>query len=120
MDLDPASAPDSAPPSDSMLFADRMPLDGLAVKGELHGVLNAFQNSRSFGVYVCEAFRDPRKAPIDAYWEEVAGEAYGIEDLHRLIGRRDHPLSDEARARMHQFARLLERLSRRVDRLVVQ
>lgn len=88
-------------------------------KAELHRVLQAVQCSAEFGIYFCENFRDPRKHYIDDYWDEVAHEAIGISDLHKLVGKRTEPLSDEARTRMHQFARLLERLARRIDRIVL-
>lgn len=89
-------------------------------KFELHRVLQAVQASSEFGVYFCESFKDPRKHYIDDYWPEVQHEALGIQELHRLVGKVDNaPLSDEARAHMHQFARLLERLARRIDRIVL-
>jgi hypothetical protein len=93
-----------------------------ALKIELHSVLNAFQHSPAYGIHVCESFRDPRKHCMDDYWEEVQYEAISIADLHTLVGgcqREPRELSDEARARLHQFARLLERLSRRIDRVVL-
>lgn len=89
-------------------------------KAELHRVLQSVQCSSEFGIYFCESFRDPRRHYIDDYWSEVSQEAVGIEDLHRLVGRVDNaPLTDEARAKLHQFARLLDRLSRRIDRVVL-
>ena len=89
-------------------------------KVELHRVLQAVQCSTDFGVYFCESFRDPRRHYIDDYWSEVREEAVGIEELHRAVGRVDNtPLSDEARSRLHLLARLLDRLSRRIDRVVL-
>lgn len=89
-------------------------------KAELHRVLQSIQCSNDFGIYFCESFRDPRRHYIDDYWNEVAQEAFGIEDLHRLVGRVDtSPLTDEARSRLHLFARLLDRLARRIDRVVL-
>jgi hypothetical protein len=89
-------------------------------KAELHRVLQAVQCSNDFGIYFCESFRDPRRHYIDDYWSEVRDEALGIEELHRAVGRVDNtPLTDEARARLHLFARLLDRLSRRIDRVVL-
>lgn len=89
-------------------------------KAELHRVLQSIQCSHDFGIYLCESFRDPRRHYIDDYWTEVSGEAFGIEELHRAVGRVDNtPLSDQARARLHQFARLLDRLARRIDRAVL-
>lgn len=93
-----------------------------AVKIELHSILNAFQSSPRFGVHVCESFKDPRKHAMDDYWGEVELEAFSIEDLHHVVGgaqRQPSELSDESRARLHQFARALERLSRRIDRVVL-
>ena len=89
-----------------------------AIKTELHKVLNCIQNSADFGIYLCEDLRDPRRHHIDDYWTEIAGTAMGLDDLHKLIGSTSTPLSDEALARMHQLARLLERLSKRIDRAV--
>lgn len=89
-------------------------------KAELHRVLQAIQCSTDFGVYLCESFRDPRRHYIDDYWQDVCKEAIGVEEMHRLVGKvNDTPLTDEARARFHQLARLLERLSRRIDRVVL-
>ncbi len=89
-------------------------------KTELHRILQSIQCSSDFGVYLCESFRDPRRHYIDDYWHEVAPEAFGIEELHRIVGKVDNtPLTDEARSRLHLFARLLDRLSRRIDRVVL-
>jgi hypothetical protein len=89
-------------------------------KAELHRVLQSIQCSSEFGVYLCESFRDPRRYYIDDYWQEVSHEAVGIQDLHRLVGKvNSTPLSDEARTRLHQLARLLDRLARRIDRVVL-
>ena len=90
-----------------------------ALKIELHSVLNAFQHSPAYGVHVCESFRDPRHHSMDDYWDEVACEALSVHELHSLVGGAGKPLSDEARARLHQFSRLLERLSKRIDRAVL-
>jgi len=90
-----------------------------AGKIELHRVLNAFQHSADYGVHVCELFKDPRRYTLDAYWDEVFLEAFSIDDLHHAVGGVATPLSDDARARLHQFSRALERLSKRIDRVVV-
>jgi hypothetical protein len=87
---------------------------------ELHNVLNAFQSSRGHGLYVCESFRDERRGGIDTYWHEVEAEAHGIEDLHRSVGSFTRPLRDEARRDLHRFARTLERLAKRIDRVVTE
>jgi hypothetical protein len=90
------------------------------VKTELHRVLQSIQCSSDYGVYFCESFRDPRRHYIDDYWSEVSHEAFGIEELHHLVGKvNSSPLPDEARARLHEFARLLDRLARRIDRVVL-
>ncbi len=89
-------------------------------KAELHRVLQAIQCSSDFGVYLCESFRDPRRHYIDDYWHDVSSEAIGIEEMHRLVGKvNNSPLTDETRAKFHQLARVLERLSRRIDRVVL-
>ena len=89
-------------------------------KAELHRVLQSIQCSHDFGIYLCESFRDPRRHYIDDYWTEVSHEAFGVEELHHAIGRVDSaPLTDQARARLHQLARLLDRLARRIDRVVL-
>ena len=90
-----------------------------AGKIELHHVLNAFQHSTEYGVHVCETFKDPRRYVMDAYWDEVREEACSIDQLHNLVGGVSTPLSDTARARLHQFSRTLARLSRRIDRVVL-
>lgn len=89
-------------------------------KAELHRVLQAVQFSAEYGVFFCENFRDPRRQHIDDYWEEVCNEAIGIDQLHRAVGRVDNTeLSRAALSRLHLFARLLERLARRIDRVVL-
>lgn len=90
-----------------------------AMKLELHSVLNAFQASPKYGVHICESFRDPRKHDMDDYWAEVQFEALSVDELHKAVGSFDKPLSDDGRARMHQLARMLERLSKRIDRIVL-
>lgn len=90
-----------------------------AGKLELHRVLNAFQNSPDFGIHVCEQFRDPRKYVLDQYWDEVSLEAFSIHDLRHAVGGIEAPLTDDARARLHQFSRVLERLSKRIDHVVL-
>lgn len=89
-------------------------------KTELHRVLNCIQCSNDFGIYLCEELRDPRRNYIDDYWRDIADQALGVDDLHRLIGPSSTPLSDEARTRMHQLSRLFERLSKRIDRVVLE
>lgn len=89
-----------------------------AGKIELHHVLNSFQNSPEYGVHVCETFKDPRRYVIDAYWDDVREEAFSIDELHHVVGGVGSVLTDGARAKLHQFARALERLSKRIDRVV--
>lgn len=103
---------------DVQTMSDCPESDPVASKVELHRVLNSFQSSQDFGVYVCEAFRDPRQHYIDDYWAEVEREALGIHDLRKHLGRTTAPLSDDARRQLYQFARLLERLAKRIDRVV--
>ena len=88
-------------------------------KAELHKVLNCIQASADYGVYVCEDLRDPRRQYIDDYWAEIREQAFGLDDMHRLLGSSTSPLSEEARARFHRLARLFERLSKRLDRVVL-
>ena len=89
----------------------RVPL--AADKPELFRVLNAFQSSPGFGIYVCEQFRDPRHEHIDEYFHEVQESALGISDLCRCLGKPHTPLQDAARGRMLCFAHVLESLARR-------
>jgi hypothetical protein len=89
-----------------------------ATKAELHRVLNCIQSSTDYGIYLCEDLRDPRRHHIDDYWAEIAETAMGLDDLHKLVGSSSTPLSNEALSKMHQLARLLERLSKRIDRVV--
>lgn len=115
----PVFAPNMQGPVNS-ISSMQQALRNTEAKNELHRVLQAIQCSTDFGVYLCESFRDPRRHYIDDYWQDVCKEAIGIEEMHRLVGKVDNtPLTDEARARFHQLARLLERLSRRIDRVVL-
>ena len=95
-------------------------MDSKDAKGELHKVLSSVQASEDLGVYLCENFRDPRREYMDDYLSEVLDQAVGIDDLHRLLGRAEAPLSDKARTRFNPLARLLERLSKRIDRVLQQ
>jgi len=96
------------------------PLTGsTAKKLALHRVLNSIQSSRDYGIYVCESFKDPRTSCLDDYWDEVELEAISLDDLHRLIGPVRVPLSDACRAEMNRLSRLLERLSKQIDRIVM-
>jgi hypothetical protein len=107
------------PPVDSVSGMQRA-LRITEAKAELHRVLQAMQCSSEFGVYLCESFRDPRRHYIDDYWQDVCKEAIGVEEMHKLVGKVDDtPLPEEARVRFHQLARLLERLARRIDRVVL-
>jgi hypothetical protein len=115
----PVFTPNFTPPAQTVQ-AMQVGLRHSEVKAELHRVLQSIQCSSDFGVYLCESFRDPRRHYIDDYWHEVAAEAYGIEELHRVVGKVDNtPLTDDARSRLHLFARLLDRLARRIDRMVL-
>ena len=90
------------------------------IKTELHRILQSIQCSSDYGVYFCESFRDPRRHYIDDYWPEVSHEAFGVEELHHAVGKVNNtPLPEQARARLHEFARLLDRLARRIDRVVL-
>ena len=116
----PIFTPNMHGPATTSVASMQLALRNTEAKAELHRVLQAMQCSSDFGVYLCESFRDPRRHYIDDYWQEVCKEAVGIEEMHRLVGKVDNtPLTDEARARFHQLARLLERLSRRIDRVVL-
>lgn len=95
-------------------------MDSKEAKHELHRVLSSIQASEDLGVYLCESFRDPRREYMDDYLAEVASEAVGLDDLHRLLGRAETALSDRARTRFNHLARFLERLSKRVDRVLQQ
>lgn len=99
--------------------AMKLALQNAEVKIELHRVLNAIQPSREHGIYVCESFKDPRFEGIDDYWDEISGEAVGLQYLHRLVGSGHTPLTDDASRRLHQFSRLLSRLSQRIDRVIL-
>ena len=100
--------------------AEMPKMDNKEAKYELHKVLSSIQASEELGVYLCESFRDPRRDYMDDYLSEVMDEAVGIDDLHRLIGRAEAPLSEKARTRFNHMARLLERLSKRIDRVLQQ
>lgn len=91
----------------------RVPAETPYVKRELYRVLNAFQNSPGFGVYVCEDFRDPRHQQVDSYFHEVESTAFGISALCRMIGPTDTPLGEHARFQILCFADALERLAGR-------
>ena len=99
---------------------DRTSIDGsTSQKLALHQILNSIQSSRDYGIHVCESFRDPRTACIDDYWEDVESEAISLDDLHRLIGPVRTPITDTCRAGMNRLSRLLERLSKQIDRVVL-
>ena len=89
-------------------------------KRELHQILNAFQPSNYWGVFVCEEFKDPRQHALDDYWSDVVDEASGIQDLRTCLGKFSDPLDDDTVAQFNHFARTLERLAKRIDRVLSQ
>lgn len=109
------------PPSPPLYCCEDLDLESCSVASksaeaiELHAILNAFQHSPVYGTHVCEAFRDPQKYCMDDYWEDVQLEAFSVDELHRMVDECGPPATC---ARLHQFARVLERLSRRIDRVV--
>ena len=86
-----------------------------ARKVELHRILDAFQLSEDYGIYVCEAFRDSRRTCIDHYWAEVEDQASGLSELRQAVGRHTTPLLPEARAQLAKFGATLRRLAERLD-----
>jgi hypothetical protein len=89
-----------------------------SAKRELHQILNAFQHSADWGIYVCESFKDPRRHYLDDYWGEVQEEAHGIHDMRTKLGKFSEPLDTNAVATFNHFARSLERLAKRIDRVL--
>lgn len=87
-------------------------------KSELYRILNAFQNSHDYGVYVCQKFRDPRRHYIDSYYGEVADEAFGVVELSALIGKPGEPLTEQARHEFTRFASTLRELAERIEHIV--
>jgi hypothetical protein len=81
---------------------------------ELFRVLNAFQHSPGFGVYVCERFRDPRRFLLDDYFDEVEGDAVGVDDLARRLGRGGFCVRPQERKDMLSLAGKLESLAGRI------
>ena len=81
---------------------------------ELFRVLNAFQHSPGFGIYVCEHFRDPRWNLIDDYFEEVEKSAIGIDDLARRLGRGGFHVQLPEKQDLLKLAWKLEILARRL------
>jgi len=94
---------------------------GIQHKNELRKILNAFQFSRDFGIYVCEDFKDPRRFYMDDYWFDVEHSASGICDLGQALDFRhpNHSLTDDARKQFNRFARTLERITKRIDRVIM-
>jgi len=97
------------PPCDPSLPPPAVP------KQQLYKILNAFQNSHDYGVYICQKFRDPRKYYIDSYYGEVADEAFGIVELAALVGKPGEPLTESARREFSRFADTLRELAHRID-----
>lgn len=89
-------------------------------KRELHQILNSIQHSADWGIFVCEAFKDPRQYNLDDYWSEVVEEASGIQDLRAYLGKYSDPLDTDAISQFNHFARTLERLAKRIDRVLSQ
>jgi hypothetical protein len=84
-------------------------------KRELWRILNGFQNSDNYGVYVSEHLRDPRRHYIDDYYDEVADHCVGIRDLGSSLGRLGDPVSGECRQGFTQLAGTLRRLAGRIE-----
>jgi|GEM_PF-2866921 len=102
------SSGDEAPPAAAPPAPDHR-----ALKREIHQILNAFQHSREYGIYVCEQFRDPRFSSIDTYFHEVEDCAHGVDDL-RYLGPTESPLTSAMTLRLAKFADTLEALAARL------
>ena len=87
-------------------------------KRELWRILNGFQNSDNYGIYISEQLRDPRRHYINNYYEEVAGHCVGIRDLGSSLGRLSDPVSGECRQGFVQLAGTLRRLAGRIEAAV--
>ena len=121
---------DPEPPGDIRIPVDFTPRDRPAQsllplppnmpKSELYNVLNSFQYSQDYGLYICELFRDPRRYYIDTYFDEVADSAYGINELCRILGRIYTPMRPEERHVFLRFAGTLESLAARVRAAVAR
>ena len=85
-------------------------------KSELWSVLNSFQHSPNYGIYLCEHFRDPRRTQIDDYWNEVKEYAVGIHETGCCIGRLNTPVADSAKVQFRALEKLLRSLADRIDR----
>ena len=83
-------------------------------KRELWRILNGFQNSDNYGIYISEQLRDPRRHYIYDYYEEVAGHCVGIRDLGSSLSRLSDPVSGECRQGFVQLAGTLRRLAGRI------
>lgn len=78
---------------------------------ELESVLSVFRSDASAGVWVWDSERTPPAARL----EDVGDGAIVIEELREEARR---GLTDECARRMHRLSRMLERLSKRIDRVV--
>ena len=83
-------------------------------KKELWGVLNSFQYSPNFGVYICQKFKDPRRTQIDDYWNDVKSSAVGIHETGCCIGRINDPVSDQAKAQFRVLEKELRSIADRI------
>lgn len=106
---------DSNPPKSELYHSDA---NISPPKSELYRVLNAFQNSHDYGVYVCQKFRDPRRHYIDSYYGEVADEAFGVVELSALVGKPGEPLTEQAKQEFTRFASTLRELAERIEHIV--
>ena len=99
---------------------ETLPRNPTSAKKDLWRILNAFQHSPEYGVYICELFKDPRQNHIDHYWNEVAPMASGIEDIGRGMGKYNTPVTVESQCQFRKLAQTLHSLAARIDHLVSQ
>jgi len=111
---DEARKADRGGPARAPPIASRPPASN-EPKRELWRILNGFQNSDNYGVYVSEHLRDPRRHYIDDYYDEVAEHCVGIRDLGSSLGRLGDPVSGECRQGFTQLAGTLRRLAGRIE-----
>jgi hypothetical protein len=103
-----------------LVYAPTEPDNTQNPKRELHQILNSIQHSAEWGVFVCEEFKDPRQHNLDDYWSDVVEEASGIRDLRSCLGKFSDPLDTDTISQFNHFARTLERLAKRIDRVLSQ
>ena len=98
-------------------------------KKDLRDILYCFQYSQDYGLCIGENLRDPRNETIDDYWLDIGSESgtsdsIGLSGLFRKLEddpqNEDLPISESGVKQFNLLSCMLKRISKRIDRLLLE